>query len=89
MDGGHTPIKHNDIVLIDRGEKGTNNDAVIAKLTNNRVVCKILKSDSKSQLAQLVSANAQHLDTTPTAVPAEEVQEILGRVVRIIHNVNG
>lgn len=86
MAGGRHPIYHGDTVVVDRNDKGYNNAAVVARLLSNGYVCKLLKDDRFSNVVRLASANPEHLNGTPTAVAPEDVAEIVGRVVRIIHD---
>lgn len=86
MDGGRTPIKHGDTTLVDQNDKGTNNTPVVARLANGRLVCKLLRVEADTKVLRLASTNPEHLDSTPTAVPPEDISEIIGRVVRIIHD---
>jgi len=85
MNGGSSPIKHGDIVLVDRLDKGSNNTPVVARLAGG-YVCKLLKTDDYNHIVRLVSANPEHLNGTPTAVTPEEALEIVGRVIRVIHD---
>ena len=86
MAGGRHPIYHGDVVIVDLEDKGLNNTIVVAKLTNDSYLCKLLKEDRFSHIVKLASANPEHLNGTPTAIPPEDVTEIVGRVIRVIHD---
>lgn len=89
MAGGRHPIHHGDIIIVDYEDKGHNNTPVVAKLANHRYVCKLLKEDRFSHVVRLASASPEHLDGTPTAIPPEDVVEIIGRIIRVIHDETG
>ena len=84
MAAGKAPIHHGDIVLVDAGDKGYNTASVVARLLDDSYVCKVLKDDKFGQLLQ--SRNVDHTNGTPSAIPISQVAEIVGRVVRIIHD---
>jgi repressor LexA len=84
MAAGRVPIHHGDIVLVDGNDKGSNTASVVARLAGNGYVCKMLKEDRFGKLLQ--SRNPEHTNGTPSAIPMEQVAEIVGRVVRIIHD---
>lgn len=84
MAAGKVPIHHGDIVLVDGHDKGFNTASVIAKLRGDGYVCKMLKDDVFGKLLQ--SRNPEHTNGTPSAIPMEQVEEIVGRVIRIIHD---
>ena len=84
MAAGKTPIHHGDVVLVDTRDKGTNTDAVVARLLDGRSICKVLKDDKFGRLLQ--SRNADHTNGTPSVIPLSEVAQIIGKVVRIIHD---
>lgn len=86
MAGGRRPIYDGDLVLVNRNDKGHNNAPVVARLSSGAYVCKLLKDDIYSNVVRLASANPEHLNGTPTTVPPEQVAEIVGRVIRIIHD---
>lgn len=88
MAGGPRPINNGDIVIINRLDKGYNNAPVVARLANDGYVCKLLKQDKFSDVVMLASANPLHLNGTPTTVAPEKVAEIIGRVVRIIADID-
>jgi repressor LexA len=86
MAGGRRPIFDGDTVVVNQLDKGENNAPVVARLVGDGYVCKLLKDDKYSNVVKLASANPEHLNGTPTSVPPDQVDEIVGRVVRIIHN---
>lgn len=84
MAAGRHPIVDGDIVIVDTTDPGQNTDAVVARLHNDAYVCKMLKDDRFGKLLQ--SRNVEHTNGTPSAIPVDEVAEIVGRVVRVIHD---
>jgi repressor LexA len=84
MQAGKHPIYDGDTVLVDRKDKGYNTATVVARLVDNGYVCKVLKDDRFGRFLQ--SRNVDHTNGTPSAIPMEQVEEIVGRVVRIIHD---
>lgn len=86
MAAGRHPIYDGDTVVVNRKDKGYNNAAVVARLVNGGHVCKLLKDDKYSDVVMLASANPERLNGTPLSVPPELVAEIIGRVVRVIHD---
>ena len=86
MAAGRHPIYDGDTVVVDRNAKGHNNSPVVARLIDNGYVCKLLKEDRFSHIVKLASANPEHQNGTPTAIAPEQIEEIVGRVVRIVHD---
>ncbi len=84
MEGGKRPIYNGDTVLVDRGDKGYDTASVVARLTSGGYVCKTLKDDKFG--VHLVSANSLYTNGTPPYIPQSEIDEIVGRVVRIVHD---
>lgn len=84
MAAGRTPIHDDDVVLVDVRDKGSDAATVIARLLDGRYVCKVLKDDKFGRLLQ--SRNVDHTNDAPSAIATEDVAEIVGRVVRIIHD---
>lgn len=84
MAAGKRPIYDGDIVIVNTKDKGYNTAAVVARLVGGRYVCKMLKDDRFGRM--LVSANPVHTNGTPTSIPIDEVDEIIGRVVRVVGN---
>lgn len=89
MAAGRHPIYDGDTVIVNRLDKGHNNSQVVARLTNDGHVCKLLKEDRFSDVVRLASANPEHLNGTPTTIAPEDIAEIIGRVVRVIHDTPG
>lgn len=85
MAAGRQPIYDGDIVLVNRSDKGINTSSVVARLDNDGYVCKVLKDDRFGRFLQ--SRNVDHTNGTPSAIPMSAVEEIVGKVVRIISNV--
>ena len=86
MAAGRHPIYDGDTVVVDQNAKGHNNSPVVARLIDNGYVCKLLKEDRFSHIVKLASANPEHQNGTPTAIAPEQIEEIVGRVVRIVHD---
>ena len=84
MAAGKRPIYDGDIVIVNTKDKGYNTAAVVARLVGGPYVCKMLKDDRFGRM--LVSANPVHTNGTPTSIPIDEVDEIIGRVVRVVGN---
>lgn len=84
MQAGKNPIYSGDVVVVDRGDKGFDTASVVARLTTGGFVCKTLKDDKFG--VHLVSANSLYTNGTPPYIPASEIEGIVGRVVRIIHD---
>lgn len=84
MDAGRNPIKDGDIVIVDSGAPIDNTNAVVARLDGDSYVCKVFKKDRFGTLLQ--SRNVDHTNGTPSAIPMDKVAEIVGRVVRVIHD---
>jgi len=86
MASGRHPIYDGDTVLVDKNAPPRNNAPVVARLVDDGYVCKLYKEDRFSHLVKLASANPEHQNGTPTAISPEQIEEIVGRVVRIIHD---
>lgn len=83
MAAGKEPIYDGDTVIVHAGGPYENSDAVVARLSNDHYVCKVYKNDRYGELLQ--SRNVDHTNGTPSAIPITDVAEIVGRVVRVIH----
>lgn len=86
MAAGKRPILDGDIVIVDKNDKGYNTASVVARLHDDSYVVKMLKDDRFGKLLQ--SRNPEHTNGTPSAIPISEVAEIVGRVVRIVGDVD-
>lgn len=84
MAAGRNPIYSGDLVIVDRNNQGANADTVVAQLKDGSYVCKAFKDDRFGKLLQ--SRNVDHTNGTPPVIPMDEVAEIVGKAVRIIHN---
>lgn len=84
MAAGKRPIMDGDIVVVNVNDKGGNTASVVARLFDGAYVCKMLKDDRFGKMLQ--SRNPEHTNGTPSAIKMDEVAEIVGRVVRIIHD---
>jgi repressor LexA len=76
---GPRPIFNGDIVLVDRNDKGHHGAAVVVRLATEGYVCKVLKDDRFGW--KLVSTNPGATDGTPPYIDAEDVSEVVGRVI--------
>jgi phage repressor protein C with HTH and peptisase S24 domain/transcriptional regulator with XRE-family HTH domain len=83
MEGGRRPIFDGDLVLVNRKDMGYDGAAVVARLRSDGYVCKLLKVDKFGK--NLVSANPTYTNGTPPYIPAEQVAEVVGRVIEIRH----
>ena len=84
MEAGKNPIYNGDTVLVDRSDKGYDTASVVARLTSGGYVCKTLKDDKFG--VNLISANPNYTNGTPPYIPSSDIAELIGRVVRIIHD---
>ena len=87
MEAGKNPIYNGDTVLVDRSDKGYDTASVVARLSSGGYVCKTLKDDKFG--VNLVSANPNYTNGTPPYIPRADITEIVGRVVRVIHDSAG
>jgi SOS-response transcriptional repressor LexA/transcriptional regulator with XRE-family HTH domain len=83
MSAGRKPIFDGDLVIVNRKDKGYEGAAVIARLRSDGYVCKRLKDDKFGW--HLVSANPDYTNGTPPYIGAEDVAEVVGRVIEIRH----
>jgi repressor LexA len=81
MSAGAHPIYHLDVVVIDKNDKGQDGSRVVARLDSG-YVCKLLKVDRFGK--NLYSANPNYSNGTPPHIPADRVQEIVGKVVKVL-----
>jgi repressor LexA len=86
MDGGKSPIKDGATVIVNSLDKGTSGQAVVALLEDGSMVCKLLKNDKFGY--QLLSANPFYTNSTPPRILQNEIAEIIGRVVRIVQDID-
>lgn len=84
VEAGKNPIYSGDTVVVDRGDKCYDTASVVARLNTGGYVCKTLKDDKFG--VHLVSANTLYTNGTPPYIPQADIAEIVGRVVRIIHD---
>lgn len=82
MAAGKRPIHDGDTVLVNVADKGQNTDSIVALLKDGNYVCKMLKDDKFGKMLQ--SRNPEHTNGTPSVIPADEVADIVGKVVRVI-----
>jgi repressor LexA len=83
MAAGRHPIYHLDVVVVDRNNKGQDGSRVVARLESG-YVCKLLKDDRFGK--NLYSANPEYSNGTPPMIPGDQVQEIIGKVVKVLSN---
>jgi SOS-response transcriptional repressor LexA len=76
---GPRPIFNGDIVLVDRNDKGHHGAVVVVRLATEGYVCKVLKDDKFGW--KLVSTNPSATDGTPPYIGAEDIAEVVGRVI--------
>lgn len=81
MDGGSRPIAGGDLVIVDRKKGGEFNSPVVARLSDDGYVCKRLRPGNF-----LDSANPAYDDPDYAVIAPDRVAEVVGRVVRTIHN---
>jgi repressor LexA len=81
MSAGRYPIYHLDVVVVDKNDKGLDGSRVVARLDSG-YVCKLLKVDRFGK--NLYSANPEYSNGTPPVIAADRVQEIVGKVVKVL-----
>ncbi|WP_299427192.1 LexA family transcriptional regulator [uncultured Meiothermus sp.] len=79
MCAGKRPICDGDLVVVNRNDKGASEQVVVARLADGSYVCKALKDDRFGR--RLMSLNPLYTNNAPPIIPAEHVDEIIGRVV--------
>jgi repressor LexA len=84
MEGGPRPIFDGDLVLVNKKDKGFDGATVVARLDGGGYVCKLLKDDRFGK--HLVSQNPNYTNGTPPYIPADQVEEIVGRVIEVRHS---
>jgi repressor LexA len=77
------PIHNGDVVIVDTGDKGKAHQPVVAKLKSGGYVCKLLKRDRHEEA--LVSANPVQTNGTPHYIFMNHIEEIVGRVILVMH----
>lgn len=70
---------------MDQNDPRRDTAAIVARLKTSELVLKMLKDDRYGR--HLQSRNPAPTDGSPTVIPIQEVAEIVGRVVRVIHDV--
>ena len=86
MAGGKRPIHDGDTIIVNTLDKGSSGDAIVARLYDQVYVCKALKQDKFGK--RLMSTNTFYTNSTPPVIPASDVEEIIGKVVRLWGNVD-
>lgn len=87
MEGGKQPIYDGDLVLVNQFDKSLSVSAVVARIDDDGYVCKRpVINPSTGKLTYLKSANLEYDEPETAVIPASRVSEIVGRVVRVIHN---
>lgn len=87
MCGGKRPICDGDIIVVNLADKGCSGQVVVARLNDGSYVCKALKEDKFGR--RLMSLNPLYTNSAPPVIPAEDVDEIIGRVVWVQGALNG
>jgi repressor LexA len=85
MAGGKHPIYNGDFVLVNANDKGVSGQVVVARLRDGSMVCKAFKSDRFG--TRLISTNPLYTNSAPPIISALDVEEIIGRVVRVVQDV--
>ncbi|NJK45477.1 MAG: hypothetical protein HC933_15450 [Pleurocapsa sp. SU_196_0] len=86
MDGGKRPIPDGATVVVNTLDKGSSDQAVVARLRDGLMVCKMLKEDKFG--SHLLSANPFYTNSTPPRIARDEIDEIIGRVVHVVQDVD-
>lgn len=81
MCGGKRPICDGDTIVVNREDKGASGSPVVARLKDGTHVCKALKEDKFGR--RLMSLNPLYTNATPPVIPADDVAEIIGKVVMV------
>lgn len=81
MCAGRRPICHGDTIIVNLLDKGESGSVVVARLVDGTQVCKALKVDKFGK--RLMSLNPLYTNSTPPVIPASDVAEIIGKVVRV------
>jgi repressor LexA len=84
MAGGKHPIYTGDYVLVNAHDKGVSGQVVVARLRDGSMVCKAFKSDKFG--TRLISTNPMYTNSAPPIITALDVDEIIGRVVRVVQD---
>jgi repressor LexA len=84
MAGGKRPIYNGDYVLVNAHDKGVSGQVVVARLRDGSMVCKAFKSDKFG--TRLISTNPMYTNSAPPIITALDVDEIIGRVVRVVQD---
>ncbi|KIQ55897.1 hypothetical protein SY28_01125 [Meiothermus taiwanensis] len=87
MCGGKRPICDGDIIVVNMADKGCSGQVVVARLVDGSFVCKALKEDKFGR--RLMSLNPLYTNSAPPVIPAEDVDEVIGRVVWVQGALNG
>lgn len=86
MEGGKTPIHDGDVVIVNQLDKSLVGSAVVARISDDGYVCKRPLLGEGGRLQQLVSTNLDYEDPQFRIIGAERVEEVVGRVIRIVHD---
>jgi repressor LexA len=84
MAGGKRPIHDGDTIIVNKNDKGHSGDVVVARLTDDSMVCKAMKVDKFGW--RLMSLNSMYTNSAPPIIAREDVAEIIGCVVRVSSN---
>lgn len=86
MQGGKRPIFDGDTVIVNQNDKSLEGFAVVARINDDGYVCKKPLLSAHGRLQQLVSTNLDYDDPAFRVIENERVAEVVGRVVRVIHD---
>lgn len=85
MAAGSSPILHGDIVIVDAAQRILDKETGIFRLQGGVFICRMLKETSPAPV--LIAKNPEENDSAPSVVPLQEVDAIIGPVVRTIRDV--
>lgn len=86
MEGGKQPIHDGAVVIVNQFDKSLDGFAVVARIQNDGYVCKKPLLGANGRLQQLVSTNLDYDDSEYRVIDPSQVQEVVGRVIRVIHD---
>jgi repressor LexA len=86
MAGGRHPIYDGNYVLVNTSDKGISGQVVVARLRDGSMVCKAFKADKFG--TRLISTNPLYTNSAPPIISAFDVEEVIGRVVRVVQDLH-
>ncbi|GIW36874.1 MAG: hypothetical protein KatS3mg073_1019 [Meiothermus sp.] len=81
MCAGSKPICDGDYIIVNRSLSVSPGQRVVARLKDGSYVCKLYRADRTGHF--LVSSNPDYENGTPSVIPAQEVDEIVGPVIEV------